>query len=134
MSGLLGRKIKFPLHRIYFYWTRSCLKVDWFTLFFVVSLLMLQLRIICCRKCCIYGLFLSRICNYAFFGVKFLAVIWLKFSEILRILAEILRKNWPLERNLHYPANRTQDLLHAYSAVRDHNWDLGCGEAGTFAG
>ena len=55
--------------------------------------------------------FLSRICDYAFFGVKFLAVIWLKFSEILRILAEILRKNWPLERNLHYPANRTQDLL-----------------------
>ena len=35
--------------------------------------------------CCEY-------CDYALFGVEFLAEICQKFSEILRILAEILRK------------------------------------------
>jgi len=43
---------------------------------------MLHLRAFYCRE---YR-------DYALFGVEFLAEIWQKFSEILRILAEILRK------------------------------------------
>jgi len=61
--------------------------------FFVVNLLMLQLRNFLGRKCRIYALFFCReYCDYALFGVEFLAEICQKFSEILRILAEILRK------------------------------------------
>ena len=56
--------------------------------FFVVNLLMLQLR-----ECHIYALFFCRECrDYALFGVEFYTEIWQKFSEILRILAEILTK------------------------------------------
>ena len=43
---------------------------------------MLHLRAFFCRK----------YCDYALFGVEFLAEICQKFSEILRIMAEILRK------------------------------------------
>ena len=61
--------------------------------FFVVNLLMLQLcvvflsrmshlRVVFCRECR----------DYALFGVEFYTEIWQKFSEILRILAEILTK------------------------------------------
>ena len=48
----------------------------------VVNLLMLQLRVFFCRKCR----------DYALFGVEFWQKFWQKFLEILRILAEILRK------------------------------------------
>ena len=48
---------------------------------------MLHLRAFFCRE---YR-------DYALFGVEFLAEICQKFSEILRILAEILRKKWLVE-------------------------------------
>ena len=60
--------------------------------FFVVNLLMLQLRVFFCRECHIYALFCRECRDYALFGVEFYTEIWQKFSEILRILAEILTK------------------------------------------
>ena len=61
--------------------------------FFVVNLLMLQLRVFFCRECHISALFCCCECrDYALFGVEFYTEIWQKFSEILRILTEILTK------------------------------------------
>ena len=45
-----------------------------------------------CRKCRDYALFCRKCRDYALFGVEFWQKFWQKFLEILRILAEILRK------------------------------------------
>ena len=68
----------------------------------VINLLMLQLRVFFvanvaftrffCRKCRDYALFCRKCRDYALFGVEFWQKFWQKFLEILRILAEILRK------------------------------------------
>ena len=68
----------------------------------VMNLLMLQLRIslsqmshlraFFCRKCRIYALFCHNHRDNVLFGVECSAEIWQKFSEILRILPEILSK------------------------------------------
>ena len=61
--------------------------------FFVVNLLMLQLRVFFGSQMShLRAFFCREYRDYALFGVEFLAEICQKFSEILRILAEILRK------------------------------------------
>ena len=45
-----------------------------------------------CRKCRDYALFCRKCRDYALFGVEFWQKFWQKVLEILRILAEILRK------------------------------------------
>ena len=61
--------------------------------FFVVNLLMLQLRFFVVVANAAFTRFFCRECReYALFGVEFYTEFWQKFSEILRILAEILRK------------------------------------------
>ena len=60
--------------------------------FFVVNLLMLQLRVFWVANVAFTRFFCREYRDYALFGVEFLAEICQKFSEILRILAEILRK------------------------------------------
>ena len=56
--------------------------------FFVVNLLMLQLRIFFVANVAFTRFFCRECRDYVLFGVEF----WQKFLEILRILAEILRK------------------------------------------
>jgi len=63
-----------------------------FDAFFVVNLLMLQLRVFWVANVAFTRFFCREYRDYALFGVEFLAEICQKFSEILRILAEILRK------------------------------------------
>ena len=53
---------------------------------------MLQLRVFCVANVAFTHFFCREYRGYALFGVEFLAEICQKFSEILRILAEILRK------------------------------------------
>ena len=82
LSGLLSRKIKFPLHRIYFYWTRSCLKV-FFALF--------------CRKFCNVAITLlfvvvANVAITRFFVANAMITRFWGIT-LLRILAEILGKN-----------------------------------------
>ena len=61
--------------------------------FFVVNLLMLQLRFFVVVANAAFTRFFCRECReYALFGVEFYTEFWQKFSEILRILAEILTK------------------------------------------
>ena len=60
--------------------------------FFVVNLLMLQLRVFLSRMSHLRAFFCRECRDYALFGVEFYTEIWQKFSEILRILAERLRK------------------------------------------
>jgi len=74
-----------------FYWTKSCLKVV-HALFFVVNLFMLQLRVFFVANVTFTRFFCRECRDYALFGVEFYTEIWQKFSEILRILAEILTK------------------------------------------
>ena len=63
-----------------------------FMRFFVANLVMLQLRCFFCRECRIYALFCRECRDYALFGVEFYTEFRQKFSEILRILAEIMSK------------------------------------------
>ena len=64
-----------------------------FTRFFVANLFMLQLRWVFLSRMSHLRVFFCRECrDYALFGVEFYTEFWQKFSEILRILAEILRK------------------------------------------
>ena len=58
--------------------------------FFVVNLLMLQLRIYFCRKCCIYALFSRECRDYALFDVEFYAEF---LEEILRNTQNFGRKS-----------------------------------------
>ena len=60
--------------------------------FFVVNLLMLQLRVFFVGNVTFTRFFCRECRDYALFGVEFYTEIWQKFSEILRILAEILTK------------------------------------------
>ena len=61
--------------------------------FFVVNLLMLQLRFLLLSRMPHLRAFFCRECReYSLFGVEFYTEFWQKFSEILRILAEILTK------------------------------------------
>ena len=60
--------------------------------FFVVNLLMLQLRIFIVANVTFMHFFCRECRDYALFGVEFCQKFWQKFLEILRILAEILRK------------------------------------------
>ena len=60
--------------------------------FFVVNLLMLQLRVFFVANVTFTRFFCRECRDYALFGVEFYTEIWQKFSEILRILAEILTK------------------------------------------
>ena len=60
--------------------------------FFVVNLLRLQLRIFFSRMSHLRAFFCRECRDYSLFGVEFYTEIWQKFSEILRILAEILTK------------------------------------------
>ena len=61
-------------------------------LFFVVNLLMLQLRIFFVANVAFTRFFCRKCRDYVLFGVDFWQKFWQKFLEILRILAEILRK------------------------------------------
>ena len=80
LSGLLSRKIKFPLHKNLFLLDKV-LPESGSGAFFVVKLLMLQLRVFLGRKCRIYALFLSRISRLrAFWG----GIFGRNLSEILR--------------------------------------------------
>ena len=60
--------------------------------FFVVNLLMLQLRVFFVANVTFTRFFCRECRDYALFGVEFWQKFWQKFLEILRILAEILRK------------------------------------------
>ena len=65
----------------------------WFTRFFCRESVNAAITRFFCRECRDYALFFCRECrDYALFGVEFYTEIWQKFSEILRILAEILTK------------------------------------------
>merc|ERR1712203_568689 len=57
--------------------------------FFVANVVIT--RFFCC-KCRDYTLFYRKCRDYTLFGVEFWQKFWQKFLEILRILAEILRK------------------------------------------
>ena len=59
----------FPLHRIYFYWTRSCLKV-FHALFCRESVSAAIMRCFC-HKCRIYALFCRKCRDYTLFWVEF---------------------------------------------------------------
>ena len=63
-----------------------------FTRFFVANLVILHYDVFCCCECRIYALFCRECRDYALFGVEFYTEFWQKFSEILRILAEIQRE------------------------------------------
>ena len=58
----------------------------------VVNLLMLQLRVFFVANVAFTRFFCRKCRDYALFGVEFWQKFWQKFLEILRILAEILRK------------------------------------------
>ena len=60
--------------------------------FFVVNLLMLQLRIFFVANVAFMHFFCRECRDYVLFGVEFCQKFWQKFLEILRILAEIRRK------------------------------------------
>ena len=71
-----------------------------FTRFFVANLVMLQLRCFFVFANVTFTRFFCRECrDYALFGVEFYTEFWQKFSEILRILAEILRNTQNFARN-----------------------------------
>ena len=83
--------------------------------FFVVNLLMLQLRVFFVANVTFTRFFCRECRDYALFGVEFYTEIWQKFSEILRILAEILTKKMAAGASVPnptgHPAHSSKSLL-----------------------
>ena len=80
--------------------------------FFVANVLIVRFF---CRKCRDYALFCRKCRDYALFGVEFWQKFWQKFLEILRILAEILRKKL---------ACGASDLSSKSGLFRDYFWTM----------
>ena len=72
----------------------------------VENLLMLQLRVFFfVANGTFMGFFCCKCRDYALFGVEFYSEVWQKFSEIFRILAEILSKKLAFGASARNPKN-----------------------------